>query len=478
MSSTEILDSLYELLGIRAEETGGKVTITGADPVTPSVHRIGDAAAAAYAAMGTEVAALWRQRSGQGQDVTVDTAAAAHSLIEPGFIRQADRPVIELLEDPRMLNTCTFYKARDGRYIYLMQEMPHLRDITLEVLNCPVDRRAIADSVASWDAFALEEAIQVRGGTAAAARTQQEWRAHPQGRLLAEQPVVRLQRIGDADPEPFPELPCEDPLPMSGLKVLDNTHIMAGPISARSCAALGADVLHIVPPRGLDPVPMLIQTGVGKRSAFCDLTAPADVKTFWNLLRDTDIFVNSYQGLDRRGFGPQALIERRPGLIYADVRCWGTTGPWGPRGGFDQNACAATGFAVEQGSFDGPALPPTVLLADFLAPALATPAIIEALRRRAEHGGSYYVQVNLARVYMWIQDMGLLGREQIAGLDPVTTDPDLPIPTPEVVSLARLVTHHGSFGETHHLPTPITYSAITPHWARGPEPLGASPLAW
>ncbi|MFF4903160.1 CoA transferase [Streptomyces sp. NPDC001068] len=465
-----ILDGLYRELGINEAEIGGKVSIQGADPVAPSVHRIGDAAAAALAALGTEAALVWRERGGQGQDVAVSVNSALYQLMAIHLTRIRDVGVFEILEDPNLLGYSDFYRAGDGRYIHVMMPYPKLRDIVCAVLDCPPDRQRMADAIAHWNAFDLEEAICARGGTATAVRTQAEWRTHPQGRQLADSPLIRIEKIADSEPQPFPFLDVthSNALPLSGLRVLDNTHVISGPMATRMTGELGADVLHISHPANADPNCMIVETGIGKRAAFCDLTRPAHAQKFWQLLAEADVYASNYLGLDEKGFGPLALAERRPGLVVLEVHGWGTAGPWSRRGGFDQLACSATGFAAEEGSFDGPCMPPTRLLNDYIAAIFGAAGTVEALRRRAREGGSYRVHVDLARIPMWIQDLGLFPRHLVA---------DLPVPDPAAVN-AELVTVDGPFGEVTYLPTRISYSTLRPRLMRSAEPLGTSPLTW
>ncbi|RKT11292.1 CoA transferase family III [Streptomyces sp. 1114.5] len=468
------LEGLYRELGITAADTGGTVRIQGADPVTPSVHRIGDAAAAALAALGTEAAALHRERGGAAQDVTVSVTAAVRQLMAVFFTRMRGVPVHRLQEDPNLLGNSDFYRATDGRFVYVLLSYPHLRDTACRVLDCPPDRERIAAAIAQWDALELEEAICTLGGTAIAVRTREEWQQHPQGRLLQDGPLIRIEKIGESAPEPFSAFPpklsgaADRDLPLAGVRVLDNTHVIAGPIGARIAAELGADVLHMSSPDHPDPTGMIVETGIGKRAAFCDLLDPAQAAAFRSVLAGTDLYVCNYLGLDAKGFGPAALAEQRPGLVVLDFLGWGTDGPWAARGGFDQLASAATGLAAEEGSVDAPRLPPTYLLNDYLAAVLGAAGALEALRRRAREGGSYRVHVDLAKVCMWVQDLGLLQRAGVV---------ELPAPDP-AHDQAELVTVRGPFGEVCYLPTQVRYSTLAPRLSRTAEPLGASELIW
>lgn len=236
--------------------------------------------------------------------------------------------------------------------------------------------------------------------------TGEQWAAHPAGRHLAGRPVVEVERIGDAPPEPVPDR----------LRVLDDTHVIAGPVAAKLLGTFGADVLHVSRPDLPDPLAMVALTGGGKRNAWLDLRDPAQAATLRDLVGGADVFVNAYRGTGARGFGPEDLAERRPGIVALDLHCWGADGPWATRGGFDQLACSATGFALEERAGGPPSLPPTHLLNDYLAAWLGAAGGLAALRRRAIEGGSWRVRVTLAGVCTWVRELGMFTAAQVADL--------------------------------------------------------------
>lgn len=469
-STYAVLEELYRELGVSPNDFAGKVLIEGQDPLTPSPHRIGDAAAATLAAVGTEASLLWQERGGAEQDLTVSVSDAIDQLMAVFFSNVNGVPSHTLFEDRKVLENNTFYRAKDGRYIFIVFSYPSLRDIASEVLGCPAnDRKRLNDAVAQWDAFELEEAISSRGGTATAVRTREEWRDHPQGRHLLETPLITIEKIGESDPEPFPglDVEAENALPLSGLRVLDNSHVIAAPIASRTLAEFGADVLHVSSPRFIEPNARIIESGIGKRAAFCDLDDPAQARQFWTVLSEADVYVCNYLNLDAKGFSPGALAKNRPGIVVLDYRCFGTKGPWSMRGGFDYQAVAASGFAVAEGSFDNPKEPTTEVLNDYLAAFLGVAGAMEALRRRARDGGSYRVHVDLTKVCMWVQDLGLISQKEVAGA------PEVDRTRPR-----ELTTVDGPFGKTKYLPTQIRFSTLKPRLSSGAEPLGASPLEW
>ncbi|NEC50570.1 hypothetical protein G3I18_18625, partial [Actinospica acidiphila] len=186
-------------------------------------------------------------------------------------------------------------------------------------------------------------------------------------------------------------------LPASGLRVLDLTRVIAGPVATRTLALLGADVLRLDRP-GLPELPdQHTDTGFGKRSALLDLVT--DREGFEELLAGADVVVTGYRpgALDRFGLGAEALAERRPGLVVAQLSAWGATGPWAGRRGFDSLVQVATGIAhVERGPEGRPGALPAQAL-DHGTGYLLAAGVLRALSDQAEAGGSRLVRAALAR---------------------------------------------------------------------------------
>lgn len=447
----------------------GCIEFTGADPIVPSRYRPGLAAGVALAANAVGVCEIWRQRGGGGQSIAVDLSRAAIPGLRTVSHIRRDGHILQLSR-PKSENK-VFFETADGRQMYLLRHAFYHEHFSrlLTFLDCSPATESIERAVRRWHSIDLEEALADAKVIGAIARTREEWLASPQGQHLATRVPVEIEQIGDTSPVPFG--PGDRPL--SGLNVVDMGHVLAGPVVSRQLAEQGANVLHVSAPHQPDPAHIVIDTGLGKRSAFVDLDKPGDIDAFHGLIAGADVFVHSWRpgSLDARGLSPHDLAKRRPGIIYVSVSCYGYEGPWASRAGYDPLGQVVSGLAVGEGSIDRPVLASTFTLNDYLAGYLGAAGVASALLKRASVGGSYHVKVSLTSCSMWLQELGQLPRAQW---------PDGPAGVkmlPQVES-ASLTTSQTAFGEIEH-PLPIVgYSETPSRWDIPPEPAGRSPLSW
>jgi crotonobetainyl-CoA:carnitine CoA-transferase CaiB-like acyl-CoA transferase len=373
------------------------VSFSGTDPGLPSVYRVGTLASATIAATGLAAAEYHRLRTGHRQHVTVEMRRALASFRSERYLRIDDGPP-PALRDPVM----GFYATRDGRWIQLHTNFPHHLEGVLKVLGCANDRAAVAE--------ALDQTLADAGLCAALIRTPDEWATLDQAKAIAKLPLFEIERIGDAPVEPPRRGGGERPL--AGVRVLDLSRIIAGPVAGRALAQHGAEVLMVNGPHLPNIAPLVIDNGRGKRSAVVDLRDAAGRETLRGLAGGADVFLQAYRpgALTARGFGPEELARVRPGIVYVSVCAYGHKGPWAERRGFDSLVQSASGIAFTErhaAGWDEPKHLPCQAL-DHATGYLAAFGAMAALARRATEGGSWHVRVSLAQTGRWLQSFGLL----------------------------------------------------------------------
>lgn len=452
---------IRELLSLAriALPPGAEIAISGDDPILDTAYPAGGAAAVAVAAQAAQAAELWRLRTGQSQSVSVDARHAAASLISFALQRLDGGPPQQRVNAANP--AVGLYQCADGRWIHLHGGLPRLKVPTLAVLGCDESAPSIAAAVAKWCAADLEDALAAANTCGAIARTAAEWAAHPQGATIAPLPAVEVIRIGDADPEPLPG----GDRPLSGLRVVDLTRILAGPSCARTLAEHGANVLHIAAPSQPDLDAFVMDTSHGKRSAWLDLDDAGAAATLRALVRGADVFSQGYRSgaLAGRGFAPEDVAALRPGIVYVSINCYGHEGPWATRPGWEQLAQTVTGIAVTQGSPDAPVLIPAALC-DYTTGYLAAWGVMAALARRAVEGGSWHIRASLCQTAMWVERAGAThDRSRASGLGdvaPFMTETNTP------------------WGRLAHLRPVAAMSETHPHWAHPTVPLGHDAPSW
>ena len=436
-----------------------RIELTGTEPAFPSVFPIGTAACACIGAAGLAASELWRLRTGAAKPVRVAMRHAAIAYRSEHYLRIDGAPV----EGPHRAQS--YFRDRSGRWMQLHMVYPHHREGILRVLGCADDANEVASAFARTDAFEFEDTLAARGLPGYAQRTRREWASHPQAEALATVPVVEIERLGDAPSRPLPA----GERPLSGVRVADLTRVIAGPICGRTLAAHGADVLRIHPPH-LPEMPVLaMDGGRGKRCAHVDLRDARDRRAFDALVEGADVFVQGFRpgGLASLGYAPEAVAERRPGIVYVTLSAWGETGPWAGRHGFDSLVQTATGIVAEgSDSMDVEAPTPLPCQAlDHSTGYLAAFGAMVALARRETEGGSWLVRVSLAATGRWLDGLG-----RIDGLS--VADPDLA----EVAD--RLERRRTAFGEMTSVRCAEELPATPAGFTLPSAPLGSHRCEW
>ncbi|MGI5160308.1 CoA transferase [Microbispora sp. CA-102843] len=488
--TAKLISELGAGVGIALPE----VRVTGEDPVLPSVFPLGAMAAASAGALAAAVAAYAAMtgesdeegsggrrpsRGAHGDpDVTIDVRHAAVAFQSERHFR-ADGKAMDV-----WAALSGDYRTSDG-WVRLHCNFDHHRDAAVRALGLPPGsgKEDVGRVCAGRTAVEIEEAVIRQGGCAAAMRSRAEWLAHPQARALAGLPLVGVSRLPDGDGQAggdgtgsgeagrtraghalggFGKGRTAGPdRPLGGVRVLDLTRVIAGPVAARALAAYGADVLRVGAAH-LPEVPgLVVETAFGKRSCHIDLRSEAD--KLRELVRQADVVIQAYRpgALRARGFGPDDLAALRPGVVCVDISAYGARGPWGSRRGFDSLVQMACGIAHENGDGLRPSPLPAQAL-DHGTGYLAAFGAVAALLRRAAEGGSWHVEVSLARTAAWLDD---LGRIDGAG-----------VRQPRVEDL--LATMDSPFGTLTYVTPPGAVDGDRPRWTSPPPREGEHPAAW
>ena len=459
LDPADVLIELWSDAGLDADVVDD-LAFTGSEPVLPSSFAVGTAAQAAIGAVALAAADLWRLRTGRRQHVRVEMRDAAIEFRSERYLRVDGKEPSDHHD-----RIAGLYRCGDGRWARLHTNLPHHRRGLVELLGCDHDPAAVRRAVARWPAEKLETTAAEAGLVVTACRSFAEWDAHPQGRAVAGLPLFSMDRIGAAPAWHFG--PARRPL--SGIKVLELTHVIAGPVCGRALAGHGADVLLVTAAHRPSMLPLVIDNGRGKLSTQIDLRQQSGREKLAELVREADIFVQGYRpgAIGAHGFGPDEVARLRPGIIYASLSAYGHDGPWALRRGFDSLVQTASGLNLAEaqafGSPEPKPLPAQAL--DHATGYLLAFAIMAALKRRAEQGGSWHVQASLAQTGHWLRQLG-----RIDGMD--CTDPgfddvrDRLHEMPSGFGVLTAVRHAAEMSET------------PPHWLRASVPLGTHAPAW
>ncbi|MFZ9678991.1 MAG: CoA transferase [Quisquiliibacterium sp.] len=403
---SEVLAALWGLADLPSDALTS-AHLTGADPALPSSFAVGTAAQTTIAAAALAASEIRYARTGRRQQVAVDMRHAALDCC--GHFSIDDR-VPAIWDRFSGLYPCG--GDTDPGWIRIHANFAHHRDGALALLGLKADEATTKDDVikalASWGAANFEQAAADAGLVVTAMRSFEQWDAHPQAAAIAALPLLTIEKIGEAPARPLPPATTEA-APLSGLRVLDLTRILAGPTCGRMLAACGADVMLINSPH-LPNIEAIIDTSRGKLSTLLDLRERAGAGLFTQLLSDAHVMVQGYRpgGLEQLGFGPQQAAAIRPGIVYVTLSAYGHQGPWAARRGFDSLVQTATGFNRAEGQAAGTDQPkplPMQIL-DYASGYLMAFAAQAALLRQSREGGSWHVRVSLAQTGHWLRSLG------------------------------------------------------------------------
>jgi crotonobetainyl-CoA:carnitine CoA-transferase CaiB-like acyl-CoA transferase len=307
------------------------------------------------------------------------------------------------------------YPTRDGRSIQIHCNFPHHADGVVRRLGCDADRPSVAAAIAERDAFELEAALIEDGMIGAAVRTLEDWDEHPHARATRGLPLLSVERLSDGEPiadrrvaDSTADEATPHDSPLDGLRVLDCSRVLAGPVAGRLLASFGADVLRLGAEH-LPSVPIgVMGTGFGKRNAALDLREPSAGPVMDSLLAGADVWIDAYRpgSMAELGFTPERAGELRPGIVVVQISAFDWTGPWAGRRGFDSIVQSTTGIRAAGGHHAvdaegepwgrGPIGLPVQAL-DYATGFLAAGAAAGLVAHQRRVGGSWLARLSLLR---------------------------------------------------------------------------------
>ena len=424
LTSDDRIDPVKELqevlssVGLGSHDADGTISFIGKDPVISSPWPLATMAGVSLMAKAVAFAGIWKTRTGEGQDLSVDLRRVLHRLCPfydkkwemlngyaPGTPSDPTNPFMP----------SHMYQTRDGRWIQLLNIYPRTKSAALALLGCNDSVSAISAAVRGYDGLDLEQRFNEAGLQATLVRTVEEFVATEQFGYLKDMPLVEITKIGDSDPVPF----TADPkTPLDGIRALGLGRVIAGAGLGRALAYHGADVLNIWGPNDFEMDLTYYTANVGMRSATMDLKRADELARFKALAQDADImFSNRRPGfLGRYNLTAEQMAELNPGLIHVDMSLYGWHGPWADRIGFDQNAGGVSGVFAREGTPERPQLTEIFVVNDYAMSWISSVAVAAALQRRAVEGGSYRIRISLARLSIWLLKMGIFDKSYAASI--------------------------------------------------------------
>jgi hypothetical protein len=422
-----------------------------------SVYAVTDLAIASLASAGMAVAEFIAIRSGSLKLIQVDRRLASM------WFSSSLRPIGWQLP-PQWDAVAGDYKASDN-WIRLHTNAPHHRHAALQVLGCSENREAVTKAVASWQADDLEAAIVSSNGCAAVMRSAEEWKIHEQGQAVATEPLMHISVTNSA---PMPDWLISSARPLEGIRVLDLTRVLAGPVATRFLAGYGAQVLRL-DPMGWEEPGVVPEVVLGKRCARLDLKNASGMATLKKLVSNADVIIHGYRtdALVRLGFDSEERQKLRPGLVDISLNAYGWSGPWKLRRGFDSLVQMSSGIAhtgMVKAHKDCP-FPLPVQALDHATGYLLAAAAVRGLTRRVTSGQGIEVRASLARtaalLTLYPVENGLAAK-----IDAETRD-DL-APTLEATA----------WGPARRLKPPLVIEDCPMYWNLSSSQLGSSSTEW
>jgi crotonobetainyl-CoA:carnitine CoA-transferase CaiB-like acyl-CoA transferase len=458
--SRNTTESIWSLAALPLDSLS-RLTLTGDSPSLPTSFHVGVAAQSSIAVAALAASELEYQRNGKLQSVSVDMTQAELECTSyftvNGKVPASWAPLSGL------------YPCQDG-HVRIHANFNHHRDGALKLLELnnlskSYSKEDVSIALSQWTAIGFETAAAEANLVVSAVRSFSAWDNHPHGQIIEQLPLITFEKIGEAAPLELPNL-AKDQKALAGIRVVDLTRILAGPVCGRTLAAYGAEVMLVNSPK-LPNIEHIADTSRGKLSSLLDLKRNSDNAQLLELVRGAHIFVQGYRpgGLAKLGFSPEQLAEIRPGLSYVTLSAYGHQGPWSNRRGFDSLVQTATGFnfaeAEAAGSNSPKALPVQIL--DYASGFLMAFAAQAAVLKQQKEGGSWHARISLVQTAYWLRSLGRVTNNFNKN---------------ELDYAAMHQLYASNFGELAAIPHAAQFTGMASDWAKPSSKPGTHEAKW
>ena len=462
VETSEAFAKVWSTLG-GAAQAPERMIFTGDGPGLPSAFKVGLAAQVSEGAAGLAAAEVWRTRTGATQSVAIDRDEAAI-----GF--RSERHAHVVGEEPEYIwdDISGYYQCGDGRWVQLHCNYPHHMANATAAFHSPVSRAGMQRVLNGLTGAEAEQILIDNSLPGGMLRTTDEWRGHSAGQALQNAPLLDISQLGASDAKPWSANPIR---PLDGVKVLDMTRVIAGPVCGRTLAAFGAEVLRLTPPRFPDRTPLILDGGAGKRNALLNVKSAEGLAIFRDLVREADIIVQGYRpgALDAIGVGPDAIRDINPSIVCITLCAFGYEGPWAQRRGFDSIVQTVSGIADAGGRAaglaKGAAKPLPAQALDHASGYLMAAMAMTALLRQRQEGGAWRARSALAWTGRWLESLGRINAI------------DEPEPSTDAIT-AYMQDEHGPFGHVRRIGMATKLSATPGYWTIPAAPLDQHTPSW
>ncbi len=466
--STTVIGNLWKFSNLE-DACLDRISLTGSEPVLPSVYKTGVAAQTTIAVAAAAAAKIWESRTAEIQNVSVDMKHAAIAFRSERYLQYENSDYRTdshsgIKKHPESIHG--FYICGDGGWLQIHANYPAHRSGVIKALDCEASADGVQKILKNMKTLEAEKYLSDKGLPVGMMRTLDEWRTHPQGMAVSNLPVMEIRRIGDAKELNFTTNPLR---PLEGVRVLELTKVLAGPSMGRTLAEHGANILWINDPN-LDVIDgLVIDMSRGKRPAHLDLNEKNDRRKFVDLAKTTDIFIQGYRpgSIAAKGFSPETMAEIRPGIICVELSAFSHLGPWASKRGFDSIVQTVSGIGREGGkaaNIEGMIHMPCQTL-DHATGYLGAFGAMTALLRQRSEGGSWLVRVSLAQTSQWLKSLGRL--DKVDAKD---------IPDSEVINYLQETS--SPYGKVSFTKPAAQLSETPAYWSLPPSPFGTFEPKW